>query len=218
MTQNVDELHQRAGTDPDKVIEVHGTARWTRCWDCGDRRPMSETLDRVRAGEDDPACLVCGGIVKSDTISFGQALIPEVIDRAFDVSKECDLMLAVGSTLSVYPAASCVPVARGAGATVVIVNAEPTEMDHLADHLLRGQIADILPIVARWCLQRRQPTSRQGGDMTASWSEYPTRLVGFWSYGNVPRSAEGRQGDGQLDLHRSCRRAHRLRVHGARRP
>jgi NAD-dependent deacetylase len=147
VTQNVDGLHQRAGTDADKVIEVHGTARWTRCWECGDRRPMAETLARVRAGEDDPACLVCGGIVKSDTISFGQALIPEVIDRAFEVSKRCDVMLAVGSTLSVYPVAGCVPVARGAGAAVVIVNGEPTEMDNLADHLLRGQIAEILPIL-----------------------------------------------------------------------
>jgi NAD-dependent deacetylase len=145
VTQNVDELHQRAGTDPGRVIEVHGTARWTRCWECGDRRPMAEALARVRAGEDDPACRVCGGIVKSDTISFGQALIPEVIDRAFEVSKQCDLMLAVGSTLSVYPVAGCVPVARDAGATVVIVNGEPTEMDHVAHHLLRGRIADILP-------------------------------------------------------------------------
>jgi NAD-dependent deacetylase len=147
VTQNVDELHQRAGTDPDKVIEVHGTARWTRCWECGDRRPMTETLARVRAGEDDPPCLVCGGILKSDTISFGQALIPEVIDRALDVSERCDLMLAVGSTLSVHPAASCVPIAKAAGATVVIVNGERTEMDHIADHLLRGPIAEILPTI-----------------------------------------------------------------------
>ena len=147
VTQNVDGLHQRAGTDPDKVVEVHGTALWSRCWECGDRRPMAETLDRVRAGEEDPPCLVCGGILKSDTISFGQALVPEVIDRAFEVSKQCDLMLAVGSTLSVYPAASCVPIARGVGATVVIVNAQETEMDHLADHLLRGQIGDILPAI-----------------------------------------------------------------------
>jgi NAD-dependent deacetylase len=147
VTQNVDGLHQRAGTDPEKVIEVHGTAHWSRCWECGDRRPMTETLARVRAGEEDPPCLVCRGILKSDTISFGQGLIPEVIDRAFDVSKESDLMLAVGSTLSVYPAASCVPVARAAGAKVVIVNAEETEMDHLADHLLRGQIAEILPTI-----------------------------------------------------------------------
>ena len=120
---------------------------------------------------------MCGGIVKSDTISFGQALVPEVIDRAFDVSKQCDLMLAVGSTLSVYPAASCVPIAAAAGATVVIVNAEPTEMDHLADHLLRGQIGE-------------DPARPRRGDRCRDdWpdeTEYPTRLVGFWAYGNVP--------------------------------
>lgn len=147
VTQNIDELHQQAGTDPDKVIEVHGTVRWTRCWDCSDRRPMPETLDRVRAGEADPPCLVCGGILKSDTISFGQSLVPAVIDRALRVSDECDLLLAIGSTLSVYPAANCVPVAKRAGAGVVIVNGQPTEMDRFADHLLIGQIADVLPLL-----------------------------------------------------------------------
>ena len=85
VTQNIDELHQRAGNDPALVVEVHGTAWWTRCMSCGDRRPMAETLDRVRAGEDDPPCHVCGGILKSDTISFGQSLVPEVIDRAMAV-------------------------------------------------------------------------------------------------------------------------------------
>ena len=149
ITQNVDGLHQAAGHDPERVIEVHGTARFARCWDCGDRRSMRETLDRVRAGESDPACLVCGGIVKSDTISFGQALVPEVIDRAFQVSEECDVMLAVGSTLSVYPVANCVPAAKRAGATVVIVNGQPTEMDRIADHRLIGQIADILPALVQ---------------------------------------------------------------------
>ncbi len=147
ITQNIDGLHQAAGHDPDRVIEVHGTVRYTRCWDCGDRRPMRETLDRVRAGEADPPCLVCGGIVKSDTISFGQSLVPEVIDRAFTVAEECDVMLAVGSTLTVYPVAGCVPSAKRAGARIVIVNGEPTEMDSLADHLVQGQIADILPVL-----------------------------------------------------------------------
>jgi NAD-dependent deacetylase len=145
VTQNVDGLHQEAGHDPDNVIEVHGTVRFTRCWECSDRRPMQETLDRVRAGETDPPCLVCGGIVKSDTISFGQSLIPEVIDRALRVSDECDLMIAIGSTLSVYPVANCVPIAKRAGATVIIVNGQPTEMDRHADHVLIGQIGDILP-------------------------------------------------------------------------
>jgi NAD-dependent deacetylase len=147
VTQNIDGLHQAAGHDPDRVIEVHGTVRWTRCWECQDRRPMRETLDRVRRGEADPPCLVCGGILKSDTISFGQSLVPEVIDRALQVSSECDVMLAVGSTLSVYPAANCVPTARRSGATVVIVNGQPTEMDRHADHLVIGLIRDVLPVL-----------------------------------------------------------------------
>lgn len=145
VTQNIDGLHQKAGNDPDKVIEVHGTVWWTRCWECDDRRPMAEALDRVRAGEDDPPCLVCGGVLKSDTISFGQALVPEVIDRALQVSEECDVMLAVGSTLSVFPAANCVPRAKAAGAQVIIVNGAETAMDRYADWLLVGQIGEVLP-------------------------------------------------------------------------
>ena len=145
VTQNIDGLHQKAGTGQDRVIEVHGTIWWTRCWGCEDRRPMAETLERVRAGEDDPPCLVCGGILKSDTISFGQALVPEVIDRALRVSDGCDVMLAVGSTLSVFPAANCVPRAKAAGAQIVIVNGDETAMDHYADQLLLGGISEILP-------------------------------------------------------------------------
>lgn len=147
VTQNIDGLQQKAGSDPDKVIEVHGTVWFSRCWDCGDRRPMGETLDRVRAGEDDPPCLVCGGIVKSDTISFGQALVPAVIERALDVSGQCDVMLAVGSTLSVFPAASCVPRAKANGANVIIVNGQETAMDRYADWLLVGPIGQILPVL-----------------------------------------------------------------------
>jgi NAD-dependent deacetylase len=149
VTQNVDGLHQQAGTDSDLVIEVHGTMWWSRCLGCDDRRAMAETLERVRAGEADPPCLVCGGILKSDTISFGQALVPEVIDRAMRVSEECDLLLAVGSTLSVYPVAGCVPLAKARGARVVIVNAGPTEMDEIADAVLYGQIGEILPALVQ---------------------------------------------------------------------
>mgnify|MGYP001813067767 CR=1 FL=1 len=145
VTQNIDGLHQKAGNDPDRVIEVHGTVWYTRCWECEDRRPMDESLDRVRAGEADPPCLVCGGILKSDTISFGQALVPEVIERALVVSEECDVMLAVGSTLSVFPAANCVPRAKSAGAQVIIVNGDETAMDRYADWLIVGQIGEILP-------------------------------------------------------------------------
>jgi len=145
ITQNVDGLHQTAGNDASKVIEVHGTAWFTRCCHCSDRRSMAEALDRVRSGEGDPPCLECGGTLNSDTISFGQSLEPEVIARAMQVSDECDVMLAVGSMLSVFPVASCVPRAKAAGARVIIINGEPTAMDGHADWLLVGQIGDILP-------------------------------------------------------------------------
>lgn len=145
VTQNIDGLHQKAGTDPGRVIEVHGTVWFTRCWSCGDQRAMEEALVRVRAGDLDPACLVCDGILKSDTISFGQSLVPEVIDRALQVSDECDLLLAVGSTLSVFPAANCVPRAKAGGAQIVILNGDETKMDRYADHRLLGSIGDLLP-------------------------------------------------------------------------
>jgi NAD-dependent deacetylase len=145
ITQNVDELHQQAGHAAQRVIEVHGTLRRAMCWGCGLRLPMQDVLERVRAGEVDPACLACGGILKSDTISFGQALVSEVIDRAMAAAAAADLLLAVGSSLQVFPAASVVPVASDAGARVVIVNNQPTAMDSLADALLRGPIGDMLP-------------------------------------------------------------------------
>ena len=145
ITQNIDELHQRAGNSAAKIIEVHGTMRRVMCWQCGRRAPMEEALARVRAGEEDPACLVCGGILKSDTISFGQALVPEVIDRAMAAAGEADLLLAVGTTLQVYPAAGVVPVAHDAGARIVIINDQPTPLDTLADALLRGPIGELLP-------------------------------------------------------------------------
>jgi NAD-dependent deacetylase len=146
ITQNVDGLHQQAGVRDELVIEVHGTMHWTRCWDCSERLPMAETLKRVRAGEEDPACQSCGGILKSDTISFGQSLVPEVIDRAFRVARECDLLIAVGSTLAVYPVANTVPEAKRNGADIVIVNAGETEMDEYATVLLRGGISELLPV------------------------------------------------------------------------
>jgi NAD-dependent deacetylase len=145
VTQNIDELHQIAGNSPELVIEVHGTMRRVVCWDCGMRAPMQKALDRVRAGEDDPKCRQCGGILKSDTISFGQQLVPEVIDRAMRVAGEGDLFLAVGSTLQVYPVAGTVEIAKAAGAKVVIVNAQPTPWDDSADAVLRESISDVLP-------------------------------------------------------------------------
>ncbi len=145
ITQNIDELHQQAGNSPDKVIEVHGTVRKVVCMSCGMRAPMQKALDRVRAGEADPPCRDCGGILKSDTISFGQALVPEVIDRAMRVAAEAEVLLAIGSTLQVYPVAGAVPLARQAGAKVVIINAEPTAMDDLAHAVFREPIGRVLP-------------------------------------------------------------------------
>jgi NAD-dependent deacetylase len=145
ITQNVDGLHQKAGSDPRRVVEIHGTMREVTCLACGERAPMERALARVRAGEEDPACRTCGGILKSATISFGQSLVREDLDRAQSAASAADLLLAVGSTLSVYPIAGVVPVAKDAGAGVIIVNADPTAMDHLADVILRGRIGDILP-------------------------------------------------------------------------
>ena len=149
VTQNIDGLHQRAGSSPDKVIEVHGTMREVMCMRCGWRAPMESALERVRAGEDDPPCTHCGGILKSATISFGQALVPEVIERAMQVAEEADLLLAVGSSLQVYPIAGAVPAAKSAGARVVILNAEPTPFDAIADAVLRAPIGEVLPILCR---------------------------------------------------------------------
>jgi NAD-dependent deacetylase len=145
ITQNIDELHQIAGNSPQKVIEVHGTMRKFMCWGCGMRGPMQLVLDRVRAGEPDPHCRDCDGILKSDTISFGQQLVPEVIDRAMRVSAEADLFLAIGTTLQVYPVAGAVDIARAAGARLVIMNAQPTPYDDVADAVLPGSISELLP-------------------------------------------------------------------------
>ena len=145
ITQNIDELHQMAGNSADKVIEVHGTMRKVVCMACGMTAPMQKALERVRAGEEDPACPDCGGILKSATISFGQQLVPGVIDAAMRAAAEADLFLALGSTLQVYPVAGAVPLARSAGARVVIVNAEPTQLDDIANAVFRDPISQVLP-------------------------------------------------------------------------
>jgi NAD-dependent deacetylase len=147
VTQNIDELHQLAGTTPEKVVEIHGTMRHVMCMSCDARQPMAPVLERVRNGEDDPACTDCGGILKSATISFGQNLVERDLLRAQLAAEECDLLLAVGSSLTVYPAAALVPIAAQRGAAVVIVNGEPTPYDDLAAAVLRGSISDVLPTI-----------------------------------------------------------------------
>jgi NAD-dependent deacetylase len=147
VTQNIDGLHHRAGTSPELIVEIHGTTRDVVCLRCGDRQPAEPVHERVRAGEDDPSCLVCGGILKPATISFGQSLVPEDLMRAEAAAAQCDLLLAVGSTLGVFPAAGLVPLAVQRGAVVVIVNRGPTEMDALADTLVFGSISECLPVL-----------------------------------------------------------------------
>lgn len=147
LTQNVDGLHHLAGHDPERIVEVHGTMREVVCLDCGDRAPMERALERVRAGEEDPPCRSCSGMLKSATISFGQGLVAEDLQRAERAALSADLMLAVGSTLAVYPICEVVPIAKQAGASVVIVNAEPTQYDDLADVVLHAQIAEVLPSI-----------------------------------------------------------------------
>jgi NAD-dependent deacetylase len=145
ITQNIDGLHQQAGNSPEKVIEVHGTLHQVMCMQCEWRGPMQAVLDRVRAGEEDPSCERCGGILKSATVSFGQPLVPEVIERAMQAAAAAELLLAVGTSLQVYPIAGAVPAAKAAGARVVIVNAEPTPFDNLGDAVLRIPIGEVLP-------------------------------------------------------------------------
>ena len=147
ITQNIDELHQIAGNSPERVIEVHGTMRRFMCWGCGMRGPMQAVLERVRAGEEDPQCRDCGGILKSDTISFGQQLVPEVIDRAMQAAAKADFFLAVGTSLQVYPIAGAVDMARAAGARLVIVNAQPTPFDDRADAVFNRSISETLPAI-----------------------------------------------------------------------
>jgi NAD-dependent deacetylase len=152
VTQNIDGLHQRAGSDPDLVIEVHGTMLDAECLTCGLRTPMPEVLRRVDDGEDDPPCLACGGVQKSATISFGQELKPEVFDAAVRAARDCDLFLAIGSSLGVQPAAGLCLEAVEHGARLVIINAQETPYDRVADAVVREPIGEVLPtLVSEAC-------------------------------------------------------------------
>ncbi|MFG1700061.1 NAD-dependent deacetylase [Nonomuraea sp. NPDC049309] len=149
ITQNIDELHQRAGSSPEKVIELHGTMRRAECLSCGLITPMEEVLARVAAGEDDPPCPRCGGIQKANTISFGQTLKPEVLAAAIDAARSCELFLAVGTSLTVHPAAGLCGEALDAGARLVIVNAQPTPYDRYADRVVNEPIGQALPALVK---------------------------------------------------------------------
>ncbi len=145
VTQNVDGLHLDAGTSPERLIEIHGTVREFMCMRCGVRGPIQEALDRVRAGEEDPPCVWCGGILKSATISFGQNLVADDLERAQTAAITCDVFLAIGTSLGVYPAAYLPAAAVRHGAKLVIINNSETPYDDVASAVFREPIGEVLP-------------------------------------------------------------------------
>ncbi|MFF6779674.1 Sir2 family NAD-dependent protein deacetylase [Streptomyces sp. NPDC012510] len=149
ITQNVDGLHQLAGMPARKVLELHGTAREFVCTECSARGSMADALARVEAGEDDPPCLECGGVLKSATVMFGERLDPVVLGEAVAITKACQIFVAVGTSLKVQPAAGLAGVAADHGARLVIVNAEPTPYDEIADEVIREPIGTAFPTVLR---------------------------------------------------------------------
>ncbi|WP_416977508.1 SIR2 family NAD-dependent protein deacylase [Streptomyces sp. T028] len=149
ITQNVDGLHQRAGLPDRKMLELHGTAHAVVCTTCHARGPMADALARVDAGEPDPPCLECGGILKTATVMFGERLDPVVLGDALAITKACTVFIAVGSSLQVQPAAGLAGVAADHGARLIIVNAEPTPYDEIADEVVREPIGTALPRLLR---------------------------------------------------------------------
>jgi NAD-dependent deacetylase len=147
VTQNIDGLHQRAGTPAGRVLELHGTMYQVVCVGCDHRSEMTETLARVRAGEADPPCLDCGGILKSATVMFGQALDASVLNSAAVAASTADVFLAIGSTLMVEPAASLCGIAVSAGARLIVVNRDPTPYDELATAVIREPIGTAVPAI-----------------------------------------------------------------------
>jgi NAD-dependent deacetylase len=145
ITQNVDGLHLSAGNSSERVVEIHGTVREVVCMSCDERAPIQRALARVADGEEDPPCRTCGGILKSATVSFGQALDPTHVDRSARAASACDLFLAVGTSLTVYPVADLPRLALEAGARLVILNAQETPYDRHAHALVDEQLGDVLP-------------------------------------------------------------------------
>ena len=145
VTQNVDGLHHAAGNSPERIIEIHGNVREAKCLSCDWRGPMVETLDRVRAGDGDPRCHDCGGILKSATISFGENLVAEDLARAQRAASRADVFLALGTSLTVYPAAALPEFALANKARLVVCNAQATPFDGLAAAISRAQLGVVLP-------------------------------------------------------------------------
>ncbi|MGW6914424.1 SIR2 family NAD-dependent protein deacylase [Kitasatospora sp. NPDC054939] len=149
LTQNVDGLHQRAGLPARKVLELHGTAREVKCQDCGVRGPMGQALERVEAGETDPACTACGGVLRPCTVMFGESLDPVVLQQADSIARACDLFVAVGTSLQVFPVAALPYNAVKSGARLIVMNGEPTPFDEAAAEVIREPISRALPALVR---------------------------------------------------------------------
>ncbi|WP_028479787.1 Sir2 family NAD-dependent protein deacetylase [Nocardia sp. CNY236] len=145
ITQNIDRLHQRAGTSPERVIEIHGNMFDVVCIECQYQTTMVATLARVAAGEPDPPCPECDGILKSATVMFGQQLDRHTMAEATMVAENSDIFMAIGTSLQVEPAASMCSIAVHAGADLVIVNAEPTPYDSMATEVIRDPIGTAVP-------------------------------------------------------------------------
>jgi len=145
VTQNVDGLHHRAGSDPSRLVEIHGTTHRVKCLRCSYRAPMDDALARVRAGEEDPDCPECGYILKSATVSFGESLDEVDLERAFGAARAAEVFLALGTSLGVYPIARMPALANGAGARIVIANAQPTPYDGVAAAIARAPLGEVLP-------------------------------------------------------------------------
>jgi NAD-dependent deacetylase len=157
LTQNIDGLHQKAGSTPRKVLELHGTMFTVRCLGCGDRGSMRDAIERVEAGEADPACLHCGGVLKSGTVMFGETLNADLLREAAQIAMACTEFWAVGTSLTVEPAATLCQVAVRSGARLTIVNASPTPYDPLADHVDRRPIGEALPEMVRDSIAQNSP-------------------------------------------------------------
>jgi len=147
ITQNIDNLHQKAGVPEDKVFELHGNTRWAVCLSCNRRFPMPEVLQRMKEGVEVPDCPDCRGILKPDAVLFGEALPQEVLQEATRRSLNCDLFIVIGSTLVVYPAAYMPTYALRAGASLAIVNLTPTPLDRNATVVIRGEAGKVMPKV-----------------------------------------------------------------------
>ncbi len=145
VTQNIDGLHQKAGLPTQALVELHGNAHVARCVGCGDRQPTVDVVTRVQAGEDDPSCLLCGGILKIDVVFFGEMLPPAATDLAYALASQADAVVAVGSTLSVFPAAQIPLEVAQAGHPLVILNIGPTAFDDLAAARIEAPAGKALP-------------------------------------------------------------------------